>query len=223
VIHDLRNPLSAIAGNLQLLQGALEGKLEPKNSGRLQACLTSLDELNGMLADLQYLVLIRSGELEVAYKEADVRALTLAVTKSATTKSVQGQTVVTLLDGPAPCIPVMAQLVTRAIQNLVISALRICKASPVTVQLEDRAGEHVNVMVTYTGLSVPPPLSENLFELNCTHRQQQHGLRVERARTLYFVRSTAEFHGGGVRYEQLPDGGRFYLQLPYKPSKRVTA
>ncbi len=223
VIHDLRNPLSAIAGNLQLLQASLEATLDAKNRNRLQACLSSVDELTGMLADLQYLVLLRSGELEPSFKPADIRALLKAVLQSTSGKPAQEGRYVSLTDGPPLCIPMMSQLVSRAIQNLVISALRVSKASPITIDLEDRPGEFGRVNVTYVGMSVPAPLSNHLFDLDWAQFQAQHGFRVDRARGLHFVRAIAELHGGEASYEPRSAGGRFTLTLPYQPAKPASA
>ena len=93
----------------------------------------------------------------------------------------------------------MSQLVVRAMQNVVVCALRMAKASPLTVELQDQPGEQVQVVVTYVwrwthgaGPAIPPPCSTWIGP----YTQQQHGLRVDRCRGLYFVRATARLHGG---------------------------
>jgi two-component system heavy metal sensor histidine kinase CusS len=217
VVHDLRNPLSAIAGNLQLLQMSLEETLDAKNRTRLEACLSSTDELAGMLTDLHHLVVMHAGELEPSYKQVDLRALTRTVMCSSTIKTAQGGQALSLADGPALCVPAMPQLISRAVHNLIISALRVSKNPPITIQVEKVEDDAVRIVITYAGLLVPPDLAEHLFDAVSPPSQRQHGLRVDRARGLYFVRVAAEIHGGEARYEPLDDGGRFILRLPQHP------
>src|SRR5262249_5281306 len=126
-------------------------------------------------------------------------------------------------EGTSPCLPMMSQLVARAVQNLVVSALRASKTEPVEVKIEDEANVRVRYTVTYKGVRVPPPLSEHLFDIDFADTQTQHGLRVDRSRGLYFVRATAELHGGRASYEPLDDGGRFVLELPYQPFCKLAA
>jgi signal transduction histidine kinase len=210
VIHDLRNPLSAIGGNLQLLQASLDASLDPKNKGRLEACLASVEELTGMMSDLHYLALAQQGALEVAPKTVDLRATTRAALQSIVARAAKEGRSVTLTEGPSPCLSVAAQLVARSVQNLVVGALRACKTPPVTVEIEDAP---VRIAVSYQGIPVPEELAAHMFELSSAHAQQPQTLRIDRSRGLFFVQMVAERHHGRVWYETRPDGGRFVLEL----------
>ena len=223
VIHDLRNPLSAIAGNLQLLQSSLEATIDARNKTRLDNCLASVDELTGMLADLQYLVLMQAGDLEPSFKVADTRALVRTVLMPLVPKARKEEKSINLVEGASPCLPMMSQLVARAVQNLIVSALRASKSEPVDIQIDDEPNVRVRYSVTYKGVRVPPPLSDHLFDIDFIDTQNQHGMRVDRSRGLYFVRATAELHGGRVAYEPRDDGGQFVLELPYQPYCKIAA
>lgn len=213
VIHDLRNPLSAIGGNLQLLQSSLEATIDPKNKGRLEACLASVEELTGMMSDLHYLALAQQGALEVSPKTVDLRSATRAALQSVVARAAKEGRSVTLSEGPSPTVTVAAQLVGRAIQNLASCALRACKTPPVAVDISAETAGVARVTVTYQGIGVPPELAEHMFELACPHDQHSHGLRMDRSRGLYFVQMVAQLHGGRAWYEATENGGRFVFEI----------
>jgi K+-sensing histidine kinase KdpD len=210
VIHDLRNPLSAIGGNLQLLQASLEATIDAKNKGRLESCLASVEELTGMMSDLHYLVLAQQNALEMSPKKVDLRATTRAALQSIVARVAKEGRSITLTEGPSPCLSVAAQLVARAVQNLVVSALRACKTPPITI---DIAEAPARLIVGYQGIGVPAELAEGMFELAGPQQQHPHGLRLDRARGLLFVHLVAQRHHGKAWYEPRPDGGRFVLEL----------
>ncbi len=222
VIHDLRNPLNAIGGNLQLLQMALESALDPRNRSRLEACLSSLNELTGMLTDLHYLVLMDAGELTPAYKQVDLRAQVRTAAQALSGRAAQEGKTISLTEGPSPQIVGAPDLIQRALQNLVAAALRLSKEPAVVVSLEEASGPSARVTIEYRGLSLPLPQGEQAFA-RVRQAQVAQGFRMDRARGLCLARSAADLHGGEVRYDGVEGGGRLVLTLPYHPRQLASA
>lgn len=98
----------------------------------------------------------------------------------------------------------VAQLIDKLIDNAVgFSA----EGSTITISLEDRGGD-LDLSVANPGPTLPDEMRERLFDSLVSVRKGPHDDgRPHLGLGLYIVALIAEFHGGSVTADNLPDGG----------------
>ena len=216
MVHDLRNPLSALAGNLALLREELAATTLTRVAQQSLDDATALTERALMLvttiADIDALeagvVLARPRPTQLrrivddalATIDADVAARGLAVTVA-----VDGELVVDV-DG---------RLIGRLIQNLLDNAARQApRGGRVVVAAELADGGGLTLSVGNDG----PPLSASEREVLFAHdfrlAERRASARRGRALGMYFCRLVALAHGGQLAVEEQPLPATFVLRIP---------
>ncbi|MDH3592672.1 MAG: hybrid sensor histidine kinase/response regulator [Planctomycetota bacterium] len=209
LVHDLKNPLSAMVGNLQLLQM----KVDPKSARHVQRCSDAASRLHRMILDLLDIAGMEEGAL--AIDPVDVDALELLsqaiddVDASARQRSVE----LVLDEKPDPCLihgdPGMLR---RVMDNLITNAVEHSPAdSCVRVHCRERE-EGIELSVRDEGPGVPEEQRERIFDKFARgNHKTPHG--VNRGLGLTFCRLAVEAHGGAIWVERSPEGGSVFRAL----------
>ena len=216
VIHDLLNPMTSIVGHLHLLEDAMEqGGTGEENQRWLAACRAGVEELSDMLVDLRRLMQAEAGELKPELQPLAVAPLLERVRGLERERAAERRRTVSL-DRSAPDLQVHADpaLLERALQLVLIAALRLSRSSPILLRAGRAAKGRIRFRCCYEGRPVSPRLAEHLFSRDSAELQQAHGGRIDRARGLVFVRAVAEAHGGAAWCEPNSAGACFGLELP---------
>jgi len=216
VVHDLRNPISAIRGNLELLIEELHDSSEfvrealgdcHKLTGRalfLVAGLLDVEELSeGLLvADVQEADLESVLQAAEPHHEATIRMRNLTLDVEVP----RGTTV--RLD---------ADLTSRLVENLLDNAVRYAPRNGrvvVRARLDDRDGALL-VVVGNDGPPVPESERSKIFGRYYRLEARRAGARANRGLGLYFCKLAAEAHGGSIELaetDELP--AAFRVRIP---------
>lgn len=221
--HEIKNPLSTIGLNAQLLQEAIdELPIDAEERGRLGRRLGSLrrevDRLRGILTDfLEY-----AGELRLDRRPTDLRALVEELADffhpQAAQQGVRLRT--DLGDGPAPVADVDARQIKQAILNLMLNAVQAMadlppdgRAKELILRLRPgREPDQSRVFVIHvidTGPGIPPQTMQNLFKPYFTTKSGGTGLGLPTSRRI------VEAHGGRIDVHTEPGRGTdFSIVLP---------
>jgi two-component system, sensor histidine kinase and response regulator len=221
VVHDLRNPLSAIQGNLELLFEELENPRDfvrdalndcHKLAGRalfLVASLLDVEELSeGLLrAEVQDVPIARVVGQCTPHHDATIRMrdLTLDLRVS---DELRG-----LID---------PDLVSRLVENLLDNSVRYAPRGGLVVVAAAIEGGQLVVRVGNNGPPVPDAERERIFGRYYRLEARRAGARANRGLGLYFCKLAAEAHGGSIEIEvteELP--ACFVLRIPQPP--RISA
>jgi len=210
ITHELRNPLSSINLNSEILrESLLERGIDPEDSEIMPPLETIIEEVD-RLHDIteEYLVYARlpSSELELENLSNIVRDL---VDFHRTDWERQGVSVE--LETPDRPVEVRADAnqLRQALLNIVKNAV---EASPdgadVGVEVRTRE-ETAAVRVSDEGPGIDPEIEQQLFEPFETTKPDGTGLG------LAMTQRIVEEHHGEVRIESLEEGGaRFVVELP---------
>jgi signal transduction histidine kinase len=208
VTHEIRNPLSSLGLNAELLEEEL-AHLPPDGEARalLRAIQSEIDRLTGITES--YLAFAR-----LPAPRAEFGDLNAAVTAAA--EFLRGEladrSVAIGLDLDDRIGPVVFDggQIRQALLNLVRNAREAMPGGgAITLSTESRPGS-VRLAVTDSGQGVPPDIRERIFDAFYTTKSSGTGLGLS------LVRQICLAHGGDIEYEDPPgrSGGRFTITLP---------
>lgn len=216
LVHDLRNPLAALAGNLALLREELLAvELTPIAAGSLADCdalAARALALIGNIADVDALargaIVARRTPVRVAV-EVQAALATVAAELAARSLVVER----TLADELTADVD--QRLVLRVLGCLLDNAVRYTPRGGRVAIRGARNGRELELAVGNSG----PPLTDDerarVFERDFRRAERADGARRGRGLGLYFCRLVAEAHGGTItvgRTAELPV--EFVLRLP---------
>ena len=188
VAHDIRNPLSSLKMQAQLLRSRVTSG---DGQAMIQAVLHDVEQVESVVRGL--LELARPGEMNALPTQLNaVVAEVLAYMRSQLTHS---RIAVTQELGSMPPIPLDAQRFKQALLNVVTNAMEAMPGGG-TLAVTTRPGEDgttVVLTVCDDGVGVDPAILDNVFDPFVTSKREGVGLG------LVNTRSIVESHGGSVR------------------------
>ena len=215
VSHDLRNPLTAILGNAQMLQRVLEkaGLNEGTAGKAAQAIVTNSQRMRGMLTDLADMGRLEAGQVNLDAVPVDLPTFAINL-KGRLAGPVETERIWVEVPEDVPLVKVDVDQLERILRNLLSNAVKYStEGTPITVTMTNRDGQ-VLTAISDRGPGIPPEDAGKLFDRYYrTHsaRQQRGGLGLG----LYITRMLVEAHGGRIWVEsEVGKGSTFYFTLP---------
>ncbi len=156
VSHELGSPIARIQFGL----GALEQRIEGKYRDRVREVLEDVEHMSNLVGEL------------LAYSRADLKSDTvklerinlLPVAQAAVKRETTAADNIDVRIDPKICVVASADLLTRAIANLVRNAVKYAgDAGPIDVTAEERSSG-VEIQIRDKGPGVPDDLRHQLFE-----------------------------------------------------------
>jgi excisionase family DNA binding protein/PAS domain S-box-containing protein len=222
VAHELRNPLTSLRGNLQLLQrriGKRGGEHSEDEIRRLGTVVDQVDRIADLVSRMLDVSRVDLGSLDISAHEADAAEIVQAVVNEAMGLNPNRPI---LLDRPET-LPVVwdAVRVQQILLNLMTNAARYAPEGPVEVGLSVNDRGRVITTVRDHGPGVPPRIQRRLFKqyYRFDDGQDDRGVAVDGNRGLgiglYISARLARAHGGSLTVENAPGGGAvFTLDMP---------
>jgi two-component system NtrC family sensor kinase len=210
VTHEVRNPLSSIALNLELLEEEL-GPGDAEARTLLRAIGQEVERLSG-LSD-QYLSMARRKAPEV--EESDLGAIVHSAIEFMRPEVEKHRVeLVSRIPPELPWVLVDQGQIRQVLFNLVRNA-REAMPGGGRVSIEvNQAGEALEVRVSDNGPGVPPEQIERLFDPFYTTKDHGTGLGLAVSRQILAA------HGGRLEYaEARPHGSVFALFLPLRDKR----
>jgi signal transduction histidine kinase len=206
VTHEIRNPLSSIALNLELLEEELPASAEEANN-LLRAIKAEVERLSGLSE--QYLSVARQRpQQKHPEKLAEIIEEACEFVRRELAQAGVSLQLVIEPDVGERSLPVDEAQIRQALLNLLRNAREAMpNGGRVVVQLLASA-DGLDLIVDDEGVGMPASTRERLFEPFFTTKQHGTGLG------LAITRQIAEAHGGGIRVEaRVPTGTRIVLHL----------
>jgi signal transduction histidine kinase len=213
--HELKAPLAAIEGYLQILRDGTAGSDPTVQAQVVERALVRAGGMRRLIAELLDLTRIESGHKRREFAEVDVREVARAVIETVMPAARQRHIEI-LVHAPnrLPAIADRAEL-EILLNNLVSNAVKYNHdGGRVDVALEE-AGGGVRLVVADTGIGLTPEEAGRLF---------QEFVRIKNDRTrgipgtglgLSIVKKLAQLYGGDVKVRSEPGvGSTFEVMLP---------
>jgi signal transduction histidine kinase len=211
VAHEVRNPISAIELNAEILQDIIRSRLV-QDADEATTLVTAIRDQVKTLDALteEYLTFARFPRPH--FEEESVNGLVEEVAefvRPLATRQGLGLRVET--DPAVPLMDVDRGLLRQAVLNLVKNGMEALSRGGDLTLASRREGDHAEISVSDTGAGIADDVAHRLFEPFFTTKPQGSGLGLS------ITRQITEEHGGELRWENRPGGGvRFTLRLPVK-------
>ncbi len=215
IIHDLRNPLAAIATFADLLETAEREHLSAKGRGYVERIMKSTEFLIEMCSSMLDVSKMESGQMQLNLATCDLGAIAREVVSRLEALKGERQIALALPEQPV-FVKGDAQLLSRLVQNLVGNALKFV---PVTTGRVDIAlepgGGRVRCTVRDNGPGIPPEHQEKVFDKFWQGAARQQGYIYSSGLGLTFCKMVVEAHGGKIGVEsEVGAGSTFWFELP---------
>jgi signal transduction histidine kinase len=207
--HEIRNPLSTLNINLQLLKEDWADPVtskEQRSVKRIDALLRETNRLERVLSDF----LRFAGRYQLHREPHRVNAILEELLDFYGPEARQRKIAVKAeLDPSVPVLPLDAALLRQAFVNVVKNAQEAMPAGG-TLAVRTAAGRRaVDVEIADTGIGIAPEHREQIFEVYFTTKPNGSGLGLPTTRRI------VEEHGGTIAVESEPGKGtRVRIQLP---------
>lgn len=214
VSHEMRTPLTAIQGMTELLAG-----YDLDAPRRRQMHLAINDEVKRLARMItQYLDITRLESGATVLRRLPVRIEALIERLLLLLEPVAAQQGIRLTRRMASDLPPLvadADLLSRAIENLVSNAIKYSPSGTEVVIQASAAAEVVTVEVTDQGYGIPEADQARIFEKFYRVPRAQDAGTPGTGLGLALVREIAELHGGSVSVKsEVNAGSTFTLRLP---------
>lgn len=210
VSHDLRNPLSVISMNAQLLTLLLKDERQLASAATI---IRSVERSQRLINDLLDFTQVRLGQrMTIKSIRTNLHAEVADAVRELS-QAFPGNIIRHLPDGNPWCL-VDNDRIVQAIGNLVANAVTHgSPQQPITIRTENR-GNFFYISVHNSGTPIPPDLLSQLFEPMIrgeTYGSSGNGVGLG----LYIVREIAKAHAGSVRVSSDESSGTiFTIILP---------
>lgn len=205
--HEIRNPLTAIRGFLQLLLPSLEGKGLEQEANYVRLILKEVDRI-GSLID-QFLLLGKPRE--VNYKKVDVLGVLRDLMPVIESETLLRDTELVLsLPGSLPPVIADPDLLKQVFLNVVRNALEAMeRGGMLTISAEyDPEERQIHFAFADTGPGIPPYLLDRIFDPFFTTKPEGTGLGLSVCQRLL------QDIGGNIRLTSKGRGTTAHIYLP---------
>ena len=211
IIHDLRSPLSALGGYLELLQKGIDAERAPTQARYLSRALHSSELLQEMITSLLDIKRLEAGEMPIFVQEEDLAPLVQNAVESCGGEARGKSLAFDVRDRVT--VRCDAELTSRVVSNLINNALKFTPSDGrVQVSIAARGDEAV-IEVSDTGRGIPSEFHGLIFEKfgQVEARKMRHSTGLG----LAFCKLAVQAQGGRIGVRSEPGkGSTFFFSVP---------
>jgi two-component system sensor histidine kinase/response regulator len=215
IVHDMRSPLTALDGFIELVKATSGAKLDDSARHYLDVAIAQTAELVGMVNSLLDVNKLESGKMELKRERCDLCGYARDVVEALSSLKETRQMCV---DAPPGGVRAECDggLMKRVIGNLVGNALKFTpRNGAISVVLRPVESE-VEVRVDDTGPGIPPEYRERIFEKFVNVPKEFKGYSTGLGLT--FCKLVVDAHGGRIWVEsEVGKGSSFRFRIPAGP------
>lgn len=209
--HDLRNPLAAVTGLVEVLQDSAADVLSLDQRALLHRVNANVQQMTDLVSNLLDAELIDRGQQPFRPTPVNVNALVRRVIDAQAHQAEEKQIGLVLdLSRWLPAAVLDGHLIERLVANLVSNAVKFTpEGGAIRISTRQR-GSRVAIEVWDSGPGVPESLQAKLFDKFVRH-DDSPGLGLG----LYICQSIVDMHGGTISIQKTQGGGiAFVVELP---------
>ncbi len=216
LVHDLRNPLTAVYSAFGILDMSLQnqGTITQEERGLLEKSRQNLRMMSSMISDILDVYLLENNQLELETECLDLCALIRDVFdthRGVCRSEVQLRTEFEVESFPLCCD---RSIMTRVLNNLVHNACKVTESGYIEAAVYSREPGEVTIEIRDTGTGVPDAMKDKLFS-KFVRIETKTKIRQSRGLGLAFCRMAVQAHGGEITvHDNRSCGTIMQIRLP---------
>jgi two-component system sensor histidine kinase/response regulator len=211
LVHDLKSPLAAIVGNLDLLRMVGDDQW----AQMIERSQDSAKRMLRLILDLLDVEKLEAGRIDTNNERVNLAEVARAAAAEA---DVTARVRRVLVDADLPesaWIDADPGLLRRVLDNLLANAISHSPANTNILLAIRQRDEGVEMMVADAGPGVPDELRDEIFEKYARLEPKQNCSSANKGLGLTFCKLAVEAHGGTIWVEPAAEGGAcFRMILP---------
>jgi signal transduction histidine kinase len=210
LVHDLKNPLAAVLGNLELM----ERKADDSVLHLVRRSKAAAWRMHQMILNLLDIGQLEEGKLLLRPETVDAASLArkacLEMEGSAAQRGVRLE-----IEADRGDVHLKADgaVLRRVLDNLLANAIEHSPESGIVRVAVTPCDEGIEITVADQGPGVPPQFRERIFEKFERLEQRKSVPGANRGLGLTFCRLAVEAHGGTIWVDDAPGGGALFRAL----------
>lgn len=222
--HELRNPLTAMGGALDILKDTLTDRINPKEREFFEIVDVSLARLNQMLDEMLEITTLEGHEVELHYEPTSITQLAREVAAEYEPRAqIYGVKIAPIRGAELTRVECDPELIRRVVANLTSNAIKYNKPGGTVTITVTRSGEYVKVTVEDEGIGIPEEDRDKVFQRFYRSAEVRQKGIVGTGLGLAIARSIVEMHKGRIDFESRPAGGTvFHFALPVEKPGALT-
>jgi len=210
LVHDLKNPLAAVLGNLELM----ERKVDESLIHLVRRSKTAAWRMHQMILNLLDIGQLEDGKLILHLAEVDAGGLARkACQEMEGGASQRGVRFEIVPSEPAAMITGDVGVLRRVLDNLLANAIAHSPQGGVVIVSVRPCAEGIDLSVADRGPGVPPQHREKIFDKFQRLEDRSAVPGANRGLGLTFCRLAVEAHGGTIWVDDAPGGGAMFRVL----------
>lgn len=215
--HDLRSPLTVLKGIISMMESGTVDltKIMPDYVGKMASAVHQMEMQVDNIQDAGRYD-IETGFYELQRSPTDLIELVHKIVKNQLRPAEkQALTISVEAADDVPIVNIDANMLERAITNLVDNAIKYTpNGGAITVRVY-RMDESITISVRDTGLGISAENLPHLFNRYYRVRRREYSRVKGTGLGLFIVRSAAQQHGGDARVESIEgQGTTFFIDIP---------
>lgn len=215
IVHDIRNPLFAISGAVEVLLFKNEDKNEDTRKV-YNRIIGQTDRINALLEDMLVLAKSEAGKLALQTTPTNIKELILqAKIQNEPAAELADIRIMTDLPAESKEFELDPDLLIRVLDNLILNSIKFSpRSSKIVLSLEypssEETGSRVRIKVIDEGVGVDPKMKESIFEpFTTASRKPVGGKQIGLG--LAFCKMVAEAHNGRIYIEDDHSRGSVFV------------
>jgi signal transduction histidine kinase len=225
ITHELRSPLNAINGYLDLALADVAGTLNAQQREFIQRARAASENLFTLVENLLLISRADAGQLHLQREIINIQeVVTSAVDEMEVTAKDRDITITVDLPASVPNLYADAERLQQVVRNLLSNALRFTpEGGYITITASEKgagtggqeARHVVKLGVSDTGCGIAPEYHKLIFERFSQIHDRDRGRSGSQGLGLAVVKMIVELHGGEVSVQSVPgQGSVFTCTLP---------
>lgn len=213
IVHDMRSPLTAIIGNLELSMTEL---LPPDAALYMSEALNSANALLAMVSSLLDVSRMEAGQMKLEFSKVDLKILAGEIISMV--QPIIGQRKLSLTS-PVEMEDIRCDenLIRRVLQNLISNAIKFTdnESGAIKVSINNTVEGNLLVSVNDNGHGISPEYRDKVFDKFFQLGMQKQDGWSSTGLGLTFCRLAIEAHGGVIGLaSEVGKGSSFWFELP---------
>lgn len=216
IVHDMKNPLFVIQGNLQMMAMGMDQNALDYLKKYTQRIERSSRQLLRMVVNLLDISRIQDGTIRLKKEMIDLRQIIKELTEQIK-ESIENsdKNIIFKCDEDIPFVKCDKSIIERVIENLLnFSVNNVGDEGKILVKLANSNSSKIHLTVHDNGTQIPKKFHDKIFEKFSQAEIKQNGYKVGRGLGLAFCKMAVEAHDGRMWLDlNNPVGNKFQIEL----------